>query len=148
MTDKQLSPNFALSEFVKSNTAENHKIDNTPSTLIVERLTIVANNLEIVRALLGHPVSISSGYRCFELNKLVGGVVDSAHLEGYAADIKCPSFGTPLEIVKAISASTIKFDQLIQEGTWAHISFDPRMRNTVLTAHFDEHGHATYTEGI
>ena len=53
----------------------------------------------------------------------------------------------PLAIVHKIQADgTIRFDQLIQEGTWVHISFDPQMRGQALTAHF-VNGKATYTQG-
>ncbi len=72
---------------------------------------------------------------------------DSAHVTGNAADFICPAFGVPLDIVKKIAASGVKFDQLIQEGTWVHISFDPAMRQEVLTAHFVD-GKATYQSGI
>ncbi len=68
-------------------------------------------------------------------------------MSGFAADFVCPSFGSPLEIVKAIAVSNINFDQCIQEGTWVHISFDPAMRREVLTANFHQ-GEAYYTEGV
>ena len=89
---------------------------------------------------------------------MVRGVPTSAHCTGYAADFICPAFGTPLEIVRAIQAhnahcieqcqgaDVISFDQLIEEGTWVHISFDPKMRGQALTAHF-ANGSATYTRG-
>jgi hypothetical protein len=94
----------------------------------------------------GKAMHIDSGYRCETLNRAVNGAVASDHLLGYAADFICPDFGTPLEIVNAIVASEIQFDQCIQEGTWVHISFNPRMRREVLTAHFGAGG-TTYTQG-
>jgi len=64
---------------------------------------------------------------------LLGSKDTSAHVLGFACDFICPAFGTPLEICKAIEASGIRFDQLIEEGTWVHLSIDPRMRQQVLT---------------
>ena len=72
---------------------------------------------------------------------------DSAHIDGYAADFVCPSFGTPADIARAIVASGLVFDQCIQEGTWVHISFDPRARQQALTATFGAGG-ARYSEGV
>jgi len=80
------------------------------------------------------------------LNRAVNGAPNSAHLMGYAADFVCPAAGTPLEIVTKIKSSYIHFDQCIQEGTWVHISFDPKARNEVLTAHFGPNG-TSYTKG-
>ncbi len=142
----QLTAHFALEELTRSSTAERLAIDNTPSLETVARLTILAMGLEKVRALLGAPLSIDSGYRCPALNKAVGGVPDSAHVQGYAADFICPAYGSPLMIARAIADSGIDFDQVIQEGTWVHVSFDPRLRRQLLTAHFGPAG-TTYTGG-
>ena len=115
-----LSPHFALSEFIVSNTATKRGIDNTPSQEVINNLTTLSNTLEQVRSLLGFPMHIDSGYRCKELNEAVGGVPESAHLTGYAADFTCPQFSSPSVIVETLSKSEIKFDQVITEGTWVH----------------------------
>jgi zinc D-Ala-D-Ala carboxypeptidase len=109
--------------------------DNAPPPVVVERLrAVTAPMLEQVRTLLGdRPIIVTSGYRSPAVNTAVGGVATSAHLTGYAADFICPAFGTPLEVCATISRSTLDFDQLIQEGTWVHLSVDPRMRREVLT---------------
>ena len=146
----QLTIHFSLEELTRSDTAVRLGIDNTPSAEVLDNLQVLAEGLEKVRDLLGvynRPVLISSGYRCSALNKALHGSVNSAHMYGYAADFTCPDFGNPLAIVKKIAQSTLKFDQLIQEGTWVHISFDPKMRGEVLTAHFNN-GVATYTKGV
>jgi hypothetical protein len=154
----QLSEHFSLEELSFSSTAVARNILNTPPPAAVDHLKVTAGGLERVRALLGHPLHIDSAYRSPVLNQAVRGVPTSAHCTGYAADFICPAFGTPLEIVRAIQEHNahctehmlgmdlILFDQLIQEGTWVHISFDPKMRRQVLTAHFDG-GKATYTQG-
>jgi hypothetical protein len=77
-----------------------------------------------------------------------GGSATSDHQKGFAIDFTCPDFGTPLECVKKISASDIQFDQLIQEGTWIHISFAPAMRRQILEAHFSKGQKTTYTLGM
>jgi zinc D-Ala-D-Ala carboxypeptidase len=144
----QLSKNFKLNEFTASQTATRNGIDNTPAAPIVERLRMLANTLEQVRSLLGdNSIRISSGYRCIALNRAIGSGDSSAHVQGYAVDFTCPNFGTPKEVANKIAESPIKYDQIIYEGTWIHLSVDPRNRRDVLTAHF-KGGKATYTKGI
>jgi hypothetical protein len=141
-----LTDHFTLDELTRSSTAERMGIDNTVPDALLSHLFVLAVGLEQVRALLGFPLYIDSGYRCPMLNAVVGGAKQSAHMEGYAADFICPAFGDPLSIVKALEASGIKFDKCIQEGNWVHISFDPAMRQQILTAHFGDQG-TTYTVG-
>jgi hypothetical protein len=144
----QLSKNFKLNEFTASQTATRKGIDNTPAAPIIERLRMLANTLEQVRTLLGdNSIRISSGYRCLALNRAIGSGDSSAHVQGYAIDFTCPNFGTPKEVANKIAQSDIKYDQIIYEGTWIHLSVDPRNRRDVLTAHF-KGGKATYTKGI
>lgn len=144
----QLSEHFNLNEFTISQTATRKGIDNTPSAPVIERLRMLAATLERVRGLLGNsPIRISSAYRCKELNRAIGSGDSSAHVLGYAVDFTCPIFGTPKEVAQEIAASSIKFDQLIYEGTWIHLSIDPRNRRELLTATF-KNGKASYTKGI
>jgi len=143
-----LSEHFHLDEFTTSQTATRHGIDNTPSEKVVENLRMLAALLEQVRELLGGgAIRISSGYRCLALNRHIGSNDTSAHIRGWAADFTCPSFGTPIEVAKKIAESNLKFDQLIFEGTWVHISCDPQNRRQLLTARFKD-GHTYYTTGI
>lgn len=129
----KLSANFHLDEFVTSQTAARRGIDNTPPAPVLIRLKNTAKGLEKVRAVLGKPILISSGYRSPALNKAVGGSATSDHMNGDAADFISPGFGTPIAICRAIVAAGIKFDQLIEEnGRWVHISFGPRMRGQFL----------------
>lgn len=137
---------FDLPQFVQSSTAERLEIDNTPPADVVAHLMVAASGMEQVRACLGHPIRVDSGYRCPALNKAVNGAPNSAHMTGYAVDFVCPDYGTPLEIVERLKFSGIEFDQLIQEGSWVHISFDPKMRKEIMTAHFGAGG-TTYSAG-
>ena len=143
-----LSTHFTLDEATTSSTAVRLSINNVPNTEQLTNMVSAAQQLEQVRNLLNHAMHIDSWLRVLALNKAVGGATDSAHVNGWAIDFICPEFGTPLAIVNAIIAAGIKFDQCICEGTWVHISFDPRMRQQVLTAHFVAGQPTTYTVGI
>ncbi len=138
----QLSVNFSLAQFTRSETAERRGIDNSPPPEIVENLRLLAAGLEQVQSLLGAPIEISSGYRCPELNAAVGGAAASQHMQGLAADFICPGFGTPLEVARAIERSDVAFDQCILEwGEWVHLSFARAPRWNVLTIYDSETGY-------
>lgn len=127
----QLSEHFSFEELTATSHAE---LDNTPPQSVIAPLNVTAGYLEMIRALLGDQLMhINSGYRSPAVNLAVGGVADSAHLTGYAADFICPAFGAPIDICRAIAASPIRFDQLIEEGNWVHVSFAPAMRGEILT---------------
>ena len=144
----KLSEHFTLEELTFSSTAQRKQIDNKPPAEVLENMKRLAAGLEEVRAALGNkPMRINSGYRSPRLNRAVGGARLSAHMAGYAADFVCPDFGSPLKIVKALAATGIQFDKLIQEGTWVHISFAPEARRQLLTAHFGPNG-TSYTAGV
>lgn len=125
---------FTLRELTASQTAARNGIDNVPTGAHLANLSDTAERMDAVRALLGKPVRVSSGYRSAALNKAVGGSSTSHHSIGYAVDFDCDAYGSPLEICKAVAASGIKYDQLIHEyGEWVHISFHPQMRRQNLT---------------
>lgn len=128
-----LTRHFSLEEFTSSTVAANKGIDNAPPPNVLQNLRLMAQRLETVRSLLVQPIVITSGYRSQRLNAAVGGAPTSAHLTGWAADFVAPKFGSPYRCATAIAKSGIKFDQLILEYGWVHISFDPRMRGQCLT---------------
>jgi putative chitinase len=140
----KLSEHFTLAELTQSSTALRVGIQNIPSPHGMANLKVLADGLEQVRSLLQAPIFITSGYRSPTLNRFIGGSKSSAHCLGFAADFKCPQFGAPVDIVAAIKASGIKYDQLINEGFWVHISFAPELRQQTLSALFDNKGKATY----
>ena len=120
-----LSPHFSLEELTHT---DHRTIENVPNSSEINNLKRVADLLEEVKTLLGgKPVIILSGFRCKELNDAVGSKDTSQHRVGCAADIRVPSL-SPDEIVKAVMASNINYDQLIREfstpngGGWTHIS--------------------------
>ena len=115
-----LSEHFSLEEFYDSDTAKAKNIDNTPPPGIVQNLHKLAASLEKVREVLGHPVKINSGFRCLKLNLAIGGAKSSSHMTGCAADIVCPGFGTPKQVMDAILKSGIRFHRMIYERTWVH----------------------------
>lgn len=124
----QLTPHFALAELTASNKAAALGIDNAAPPEIMPRLRKLADLLERVRGHLGVPITVTSGYRCHQLNKAVGGVTSSDHMLGMAADIVAPSYGTPYDIAKALApqVSVLGIGQIILEGVrgkqWVHIS--------------------------
>lgn len=90
----RLGEHFALSEFTRSETAARHNIDNSIDPATEQGKTVMCNLscicqtiLEPLRQHLGCPIIVSSGYRCAELNRLVGGAANSQHLTGEAVDI-------------------------------------------------------------
>ena len=142
-----LSAHFTLEELTASQTATRRGIDNTPPATVLGNLRRLAGLLEQVRAAVGLPIRVSSGYRCSVLNRAIGGATNSAHMTGLAADITAPSL-SPRQLAAAIIAAGVKFDQLIYEGAWVHIGLSAgEPRNQVLTAHFAG-GRVNYTEGI
>lgn len=144
-----LSSHFTLEEATVSDTAVRLGIDNTPDAETLNNMAQAAKLMETVRQLLDVPIFVTSWFRCEEVNRAVGGAhrpgID--HSSGWCVDFRAPGFGTPLEVCRAIRDSGMKFDQLIYEGTWVHLSFAPPMRQMVLTAHFGG-GATTYTKGL
>ena len=123
----QLSQYFKLEEFEYSDTARANGIDNSiPASLIPNIVRLHDNVLYPLRKLIGHPVVITSGYRCPDLNNKVGGVATSQHANGQAADITVT--GQSNTAVFNWIRKNCDFDQLILEqvgGTqWVHVSYN------------------------
>lgn len=132
--------NFTIAEMVQSNTADRLKISNNPPANVRVHLTETITLLECIRAeweeycerySLGTPaIRITSGYRSPELNKAVGGVKTSAHVEGYAADLQ-PVNGNQDEFEKffatEFSHMGYAYDQIIIEKSktsrWVHVGY-------------------------
>lgn len=137
----QISKNFTLEELRDSATAKKLGIINAPGVDEVCALcALVHHVLQPLRDWANEPVNISSGYRCSSLNKAVGGVSNSQHVKGEAADIDIND-----DIKKGRKWMTwimdnCDFDQLIMEhnaaGTyWVHVSYraDGKNRRQVIS---------------
>ena len=125
-----LSPHFTLDELTHT---DHREIDNTPTQDEISNLQQLANFLEEVKTVLGgKPIMISSGFRCKALNDAVGSKDSSQHRTGFAADFRVPGM-TPDEVVRAVIASGIGYDQIIREfDRWTHISVSDNPRKQAL----------------
>lgn len=134
-----LTKNFTYEEMISSPTAKRRKIDNTPNEKELECLKALCTNvLQPIRDKLGQPITVTSGFRCKKLNKIVGGVKTSQHLLGQAADITLGNTKLNKElfdlIVEMINKKEIKVGQLIDEYgyRWLHISTPYTKTNQIL----------------
>ena len=116
--------NFSISELIKSDIAIRYNINNMPDLKALDNmLNLIFYCLQPLRNEIKKPIIITSGYRCPNVNKIAGGVLNSQHLEGCAADFKIQGM-TIKEIIYFIKKSGIEYDQLINEyDRWVHISF-------------------------
>ena len=145
--------NFTLAELVQSSTAEQLKINNNPPSIVRVHLTETITLLEAIRSEWGRycerhkienpAIGVTSGYRSPELNKAVGGVKTSAHVEGYAADLQ-PVNGKQDEFERFFATDFSKmgygFDQIIIEKSktsrWVHVGYkraDGKQRRQCFT---------------
>lgn len=117
----KLSRNFTLEEFLK---LKSHP-DNVPGMQVVCNLTYgVATILQPVRDVIGCPIIINSGYRNPNYNESVGGVKNSQHLTGCAADIR-PARPEKFEEMVAAIMNLANYDQLLTGKGWCHVSWTP-----------------------
>jgi len=119
-----LTPNFTLEELTIT---EHRKFDNTPNEAEKANLKRLAAFLEQVKGLLGgKPIMVNSAFRSKQINDAVGSKDTSQHRIGCAADIRVPSM-TPDQVVRAIIASKLDYDQVIREfDSWTHVSVPNR----------------------
>ena len=115
-----LTENFTLEELTHT---DHRELDNTPNDAELENLKRLAEFLEQVKTVLGgKPIMVNSAFRSKAVNDAVGSKDTSQHRIGCAADLRVPSM-TPDQVVKAIIASGIGYDQVIREfDRWTHIS--------------------------
>lgn len=149
----KLTEHFSMEELTRSETATRLGIDNSVPTELLPNIKKLAERMEMVRAILGHPIHVNSGFRCKKLNDSIPGSSKvSAHMSAMAMDFVCPGFGSPLQICKALAPhKELVFDQLIQEGTWVHIGFkldDRDARGQLLTAINPGGSGVSYRSGI
>ena len=115
-----LTEHFTLEELTHT---DHRELDNTPNDAELENLKRLAEFLEDLKIVLGgKPIMVNSAFRSKAVNDAVGSKDTSQHRIGCAADIRVPSM-TPDQVVKAVIASDLGFDQVIREfDRWTHIS--------------------------
>ena len=123
---------FSISELTASATALREGIDNRPSKCAYHLLHVLVEQLlDPIRKAWGKPIVVSSGYRCKQLNALIGGVKNSHHILGCAADIIAGNRADHRRLFQLIQQmqehGKIRFTQLIWEGggRWIHLSYGP-----------------------
>ena len=136
----QLTKHFSLEELCASATAKARGIQNKPQVQqIVALVYLTCYVLEPLREAMNEPIPISSGFRCEQLNRAVGGVASSQHMKGQAADL---CIGGDLEKGRKwfnYIKTHLPFDQLIWEHNkkgsyWVHVSYraDGKNRQQVI----------------
>jgi len=137
MDENILTKNFSLMEFLRSDNATKEGFTeqySPPKEVIVNLLALCKNVLQPLRdALPNGTIKVSSGYRCFRLNELVGSKKTSQHLTGMAADVNYWEGGKELnmKLFNKVLELKLPFCQMIKEfGTashpaWIHLSYDP-----------------------
>ena len=123
----QLSEHFSLEELTHT---DHRQFDNTPNDAELENIKRLAAFLEQVKTLLGgKPIMVNSAFRSKLVNDAVGSKDTSQHRVGCAADIRVPGV-TPDEVVQAVIASGLPYDQVIREfDRWTHISIPNSIHN-------------------
>tara|TARA_R100000231_G_scaffold134931_2_gene108932 strand:+ start:1169 stop:1633 length:465 start_codon:yes stop_codon:yes gene_type:complete len=147
----KLSKNLSLNEVIKSNTATRLGILNTwTEAWELENMKAVAENIfQPIRDHFGVPIGVSSGYRCKELNKAIGGSKYSQHMVGEAIDIDADIYGkvTNRAIFNFVK-DNLEWDQMIWEfgddlePNWVHVSYKRKGKNRkqIKRAYRDEKG--------
>jgi hypothetical protein len=124
----QLSPHFSLEEFVAT---QHRGVDNSLPGDLFATAKATCEMLERIRAFLSEkagkevPLIITSGYRCEQLNRMVGSQPTSDHPKAMAVDWIAPSFGSPYKLAATLvpAVDDLGIGQLIHEfGSWVHTS--------------------------
>ena len=130
-----LSEHFSIDEFVVSATAIAMGIENSPGSIELANLRFLCREvLEPARRVIGEPIHITSGYRCLALNRAVGGVAQSYHVRGLAADIHIESAAHASRLADALNAQPYCDLILVEHAhgaSWLHVQarkLSPRHR--------------------
>ena len=136
----RISKNFTLDELTASATAKANGIINAPGVdEVCTMCALVHHVLQPLRDAMGEPIKIGSGYRCTKLNQAVGGVANSQHIRGQAADLCIDGDKVKGKRWFDWIRAHCDFDQLIWEHNargsyWVHVSFrsDGKNRRNVI----------------
>lgn len=123
-----MTEHFTLDELTHT---DHRTLDNTPNEAELANIQRLAEFLEQVKTLLGgKPIMVNSAFRSKAVNDAVGSKDTSQHRIGCAADIRVPGM-TPDEVVRAVIASDLGYDQVIEEySRWTHISIPNQLNGT------------------
>jgi zinc D-Ala-D-Ala carboxypeptidase len=140
-----LSKHVTLKEFQASGLATLRNLNNQMSESQIASAKLLCENVfEPLRLYLNTPIKISSGFRCLQVNRLIGGSATSQHTKGEAMDLQINAKG--FNFIK----DKLEFDQLIwefgndEQPSWVHVSFSSRNRKQVLKAS-KKNGKTIYT---
>lgn len=130
-----LSEHFSVDEFTFSATAQAMGIANSPGSSELANLRFLCREvLDPARRVIGEPIHITSGYRCLALNRAVGGVAQSYHVRGLAADIHIESAAHASRLADALNAQPycdLILVEHAQGASWLHVQarkLSPRHR--------------------
>lgn len=121
---------FTANDLVKSHTARLRQIDNQPNDEVRKELEMTACKLNVIGLyahMMGASIQVTSGYRCEELNKVVGGVKTSLHIQGRAVDFVLSDNKIKHELYESLASQEyrekLRICELIEHKTYIHIGF-------------------------
>lgn len=122
----QLTPHFTIDELAGTSNVQYKKLNLLKAQEHMGKMYMLAGFAERVREIIGKPMIITSGYRCPELNKAIGGALTSQHIFCEALDFVVKGLRVE-DIFNRIVTSDLKYNQIIIErnksgSQWVHIS--------------------------
>lgn len=126
MNDFNLVPHFTFFELAGTSVEKYKKLNLLKAQEQMGKMYMLAGFAERVREIIGKPVIITSGFRCKELNKAIGGAITSQHTLCEAIDIVVKGMSTS-DVFNRIVTSDLKYNQIIIErnskgSQWVHVS--------------------------
>jgi len=132
--DFNLTPNFRLFELCKTTHKDLEKTNLEEAKKVMGRMYQLAGFAERIRAIIGQPLIINSGFRCVKLNNAVGGSLTSQHLYAEAIDVRVAGKSAS-EVFRILASSDLKYDQLILEkagnAQWVHVSIGSKKEKLI-----------------
>lgn len=121
---------FTVADLIKSHTARLRQIDNQPNDEVRKELEMTACKLNVIGLyahMMGATIQVTSGYRCEELNKIVGGVKTSLHIQGRAVDFIVSDGKIKHDLYESLASQEarerLRICELIEHKTYIHIGF-------------------------
>ena len=121
---------FTADDLIKSHTARLRQIDNRPNDEIKKELEMTACKMNVIglyAQMMRATIRITSGYRCEELNRIVGGVKNSLHMQGRAVDFAVSDGKIKHDLYESLASQEarekLRICELIEHKTYIHIGF-------------------------